>query len=94
METKKGYVAIAISPNYGTIGDEFRITLDSGVTFYAVMADTKSLRHLHNGCDDSTGAIIEFLVCTEKLDDQIRLSGSIGGIYPGNIIKIERRKRK
>lgn len=84
------YVGIAISSFYGRVGDKFRITLSSGQVFYAVMTDTKQSSQLDENYTHPDGSLIEFIVDTPTLPEQVRLEGSLNCIYTGSIEKIER----
>lgn len=87
------FVAIAISSFYGNVGDKFRITLSSGQVFYAVMTDTKKSSEVDEKYTHPDGSIIEFIVDTNTLPDQVILEGSLNCIYTGSIEKIERLER-
>lgn len=84
------YVGIAISNNYGKIGDKFRITLSSGQVFYAVMCETKKSHELDENYAHPDGSIIEFVVDTKALSHQVKEDGSLNCIYQGSITKLER----
>ena len=89
MEGK--YVGIAMSSFYGGIGDKFMITLSSGKVFYGVMTDTKQNIHVDgNYAHKVDGSVIEFIVDTNTLSQEVLNSGSLNVIYSGSIEKIER----
>lgn len=91
-------VCVALGSYYSTtIGDRFRITLDSGVSFTAVLADGKADRHTnstnqYNVRPNGNGVAVEFLVDTSALDSSVRRSGNIGTYsnYSGDIVNIEK----
>ena len=86
------YVGIAISNHYGNIGDKFRITLSSGQMFYAIMCETKKSHELDEDYAHPDGSIIEFVVDTKTLPQQVKEDGSLNCIYQGSITKLERMK--
>lgn len=84
------YAGVAMSSFYGNVGDKFRITLSSGQVLYAVMTDTKQSSQLDENYAHPDGSVIEFIVDTDTLPDQVLLEGSLNCIYTGSIEKIER----
>lgn len=88
MEGK--YVGVAMSCFYGEIGDKFRITLSSGQMFYAVMTDTKQSSQLDENYTHPDGSMIEFVVDTDTLSQQVLIEGSLNCIYEGSVEEIER----
>jgi hypothetical protein len=80
-----------------TIGDEFKITLDTGKTFRAVVGDFKSDRHtdeLHQytPTSDVGKCVIEFVVDMPQLDETVRKMGDVSycNNFDGNVEKIEK----
>ena len=86
-----GFICVAMSGYYGTVGDKFRITLSSNQVFYAIMSDTKKKHELTKQAHPD-GSVIEFIVDVETLPKQVRLEGSLNSIFNGKIEKIERMK--
>lgn len=88
---------VALGSYYSTqIGQRFRITLEQGQTFTAVLADAKSDQHtdeLHmytprSGVEQN---LLEFVVDQRALDERVRKAGTVCGLgFQGNIIKIEK----
>jgi hypothetical protein len=76
-----------------SIGDEFHITLDSGVEFDAIVGDIK-----RNNDTDSTNKyieknhnIVEYIVDTDVLNETALVMGDVSYAgFEGKIIKIER----
>ena len=93
-----GDVCVALGTAYAeSCGERFEITLDTGNSFTAVVGDIKADCHtdptnryveLWEGCGD----MVEFIVDTPKLDDHIRIMGSIGEYddYSGSVVSIVR----
>ena len=55
------------------------------------MTDIKQERHIDdNMADKVNGSLIEFVVDTESLPEEVRISGSLDCIYEGQILKIEK----
>lgn len=95
LGVEQDYYLIALGSYYGTtIGTKYKITLDTGMVFYGVLADCKDNRHtnstnqyiLHNG------NVVEFLVDTSILNNDVKKMGSANVYIPlnGNVEKIER----
>lgn len=94
------YYVVALGTFYSdTIGTRVRITLDTGVQFYAIVGDIKA------NCDtDKTNRyspmaegrknVVEFIVDTDVLDRKAKMMGDIsyveGDEFKGNVTKIER----
>ncbi|MCC8042021.1 MAG: hypothetical protein LIO69_00600 [Oscillospiraceae bacterium] len=91
-----GDVCVALGTAYAeSCGERFIITLDSGNSFTAVVGDIKADSHtdetnsyvwLWEGCGD----MVEFIVDSERLDEDIRIMGSMGEYeeYSGNVTSI------
>lgn len=79
------------------IGERFRVTLDSGDSFTAVVGDFKADRHTdsvhrYTPMNDGGKNVIEFIVDTDELDSMARKMGDISFIsgFKGNVSTIER----
>ena len=89
---------IAVGSYYSTtIGDRFKITLSSGNSFTAIVADGKSdmhteSTHMFRPVGYGKKNVIEFVVDTSKLDSRVRQSGNIGTYsnYNGNVVSIQK----
>lgn len=92
------YYVIALGSYYtDEIGDTFRVTLDTGKSFKAVVGDFKADRHtdeLHQytPTSDVGKCVIEFVVDTKALNSTAKRMGDISYIkgFDGNVKKIER----
>ena len=93
-------VCVALGTGYAdSCGERFRITLDSGNSFTAVVGDIKADSHTdptnrYVELWEGQGDMVEFIVDTDELDEEIRIMGSIGEYdkYSGNvtgIVKLE-----
>jgi hypothetical protein len=82
------------------VGERFRITLDTGVSFTVITGDIKDPAHtdeknmytpIKSG-KNAAGCVVEFIVDTEKLDDNAERLGTISyfNIFEGNIKSIEK----
>lgn len=93
---KGDYVAIALGSRYGTYGDRFRITLDTGETFKAIKVDEKDINDVVDNCHHkSDGSLVEFVVDKYSLKSGNNLAYKMGDIsyikgFKGKIAKIER----
>ena len=92
-----GDVCIAVGTYYADkIGQRLEITLDSGNIFTAVVGDFKAdcftdEKHMYYPINDTLADVTEFIVDVKKLDEYVRLMGSIGEYekYSGNIVSIK-----
>jgi hypothetical protein len=93
---------IALGTYYADhIGERFKITLDTGESFTAVVGDFKANRHTDSKnqyYDTGNGRknIVEFVVDTKELNPKARRMGDISYIsgFEGNIKSIETAKTK
>lgn len=88
LTTVDGYVGVALGSVYGDIGTRYRVTTDAGQVFYVIKIDEKSDEHTTNGCKDSSGAIIEFVIDIESAS----LSEHSNAIYDGSFNSSEQFK--
>jgi len=84
---------VAVGTYYADeVGKEFRVTLDSGIVFHAMVGDIKQDIHTdeNNQYVPVNGNIIEFIVDVDKLDELTRKLGNASNSgLKGSIIKIE-----
>ena len=74
------------------VGKEFRVTLDSGIVFHAMVGDIKQDIHTdaNNQYVTMNGDIMEFIVDVDKLDELTQKLGNVSNSgFEGSIIKIE-----
>jgi len=88
------YIGVAIGSYYGGIGDKFIVTLDTGKTFNIIVVDEKADKDTEGGKGanhDTDGSMIEFVVDTTKLNENVLKSGNMNDLeqFNGNVIKIE-----
>lgn len=85
---------IALGSAYGTeIGTRYKIALDTGLEFTAILAECKDNKHTDstNRYISENGNIIEWIVNTDKLNELALAMGDISYAgFKGKIIKIER----
>lgn len=90
-----GYYVVALGTYYSsTVGERFKITLDTGEELYCEVGDVKA------NCDtDETnryvpinGNIVEFIVDTKKLPKEVRFMGTVSAIdiFEGDVESIEK----
>lgn len=97
MMYQNEYYCVALGHYFGTIGDRFLITLDSGFQFKAIIGDMKSRLHTDaTGYAHQNGHIVEFIIDSNHPYMQninIKYHGLINVADPkfnGKIINIER----
>ena len=84
---------VAVGTYYADkVGKEFRVTLDSGIVFHAMVGDIKQDIHTdaNNQYVTANGNILEFIVDIDKLDKLTKKLGNASNSgLEGSIIKIE-----
>ena len=90
------YYCVALGSRYSTnIGSKFKITFDTGVEIYAILADCKSDKHTDrtNSYNPFNNNICEFIVDMNSLDGLSKKMGDISyspnGLMGGKIVKIQ-----
>ena len=77
---KDGFIAVALGSYFGSIGDRFYITLDTGIVLPLVKAEEKANKDVYNGCyHKHDGSVIEFVTDTDK-------AGSYFGVYGNGLV--------
>lgn len=88
-----GSYLVAVGTYYADeVGKEFRVTLDSGIVFHAMVGDIKQDIHTdaNNQYVTMNGNIMEFIVDVDKLDELTKKLGNVSNSgLEGSIIKIE-----
>lgn len=94
-----GKYLIAIGTYYSyKCGDEYRITLEDGTVFEAIIGDIKDPRHTNRTnqyvpLKDGKGNVIEFIVDTRKMKRSVLMVGDVSHLgLQGNIARIEKRE--
>lgn len=86
-----GFIGVALGSYYGSIGDRYYITLDSGVVIPVVKVEEKADGDTYNGCYHySDGSVIEFVIDKDyaKASESFGQSGN-GLINSGNYNNFE-----
>jgi len=92
------YYLVALGSYYSTtVGDCFKITLDTGETFNVMVGDCKAdcdtdSKHMYHPMRDGGGNVIEFIVDTKSLPREVRQMGTVSAIdiFEGNVESIEK----
>ena len=89
------YYMVALGSYYGTtLGTKYRITLDTGRVFYAILGEFKDNAHTNSSNQYSlnNNDIVEFVVDTNTLNPNVKISGSANSYMPlnGRVTKVER----
>lgn len=79
----EGLPLIAMGLHYGYIGDVMLIEFSTGETLQAIIGDTKGDR-----CRHDDGSMLEFIVDTKTLDDDIKRLGNLEKLYGGHIVNV------
>lgn len=92
-----GYLCVALGSYYANyVGETVKITLDSGVSFDAIVGDFKADCHTDstNRYSPMSGErknIVEFIVDTPCLSKKVRNMGDVSYAgYSGNVVSIEK----
>lgn len=91
----KEYYCVALGSYYSTeLGDLFKVTLDNGNEFIFITMDHKADIHTdsNNQITVKSGCMTEFIVDKNKLNKQIKISGTVSSLdcFDGLYIKIEK----
>lgn len=89
-----GAYCVALGSAFGSeIGSTYVITLSGGSEFLAILADQKADQDtIGDHTRDRSGAVVEFVVETEKLPGEVRASGDVSALpeFAGSVVKIRR----
>ena len=92
------YYLVALGSYYSsTVGDCFKITLDTGESFECMVGDCKAdcdtdSKHMYHPMKDGNGNVVEFIVDTKSLPKEVRKMGTVSAIdiFEGDIESIEK----
>jgi hypothetical protein len=95
IRVHNGYYCIALGTYYSsTIGERFKITLDTGEELLCEIGDIKADCHTDdtNRYVPCNGNIVEFIVDTKKLPKEVRRMGTLSAIdiFEGSVESIEK----
>lgn len=84
LVTKDGYIAVAMGPYYGKMGDKFKVTFANGQTTKVVKVDEKA--HFVSGCHGMSsrdGSILEAILSgnPSKAYSAAKYHGNVGRAY-------------
>lgn len=82
------YYCVALGTYYGSLGDKFVATLDTGVQIKLIKCDIKADIHTDptNRYSSKTNCMSEFIVNSDKLRRDAKTSGNISDIIYGSIV--------
>lgn len=89
----QGKLMVAMGTYYGTVGDEFKVTLETGEELEVIIGDVKADEHTdsknqHHAIDKS---VIEFIIDSRVIDELVLRSGDCSYLVGfGKVVKIER----
>lgn len=91
-----GYKLVAMGQGYGTAGDRFIITFESGHRLKVMMGDEKKREHTKDGYCGIYGDILEGIVDTDLLNDYTKKMGDLNTLndWSGKIVKIEKEVKR
>lgn len=84
---------VAMGTYYGDVGDRFQITFASGETITAIMGDIKDDKHTDTKHQHRDGNIVEFIVDSKMLPEEVWYHGDISyldNIFEGKVISIKK----
>ena len=82
-EKGKKFYVVALGNYFGDVGDKFKITLSTGIEFYAIKGDSKADRDtIERYCHKTDKSVIEFIIDTKKAIKHY--GGSNGYVLNGN----------
>lgn len=90
------YIGVALGSKFGSIGDKFLITLDTGKQFKAIKIDEKDDNDTVDNCHHVTdGSVVEFVIDVGLARETYYKAILMGDFnyteqFNGNVIKIER----
>ena len=92
------YYLVALGSYYSsTVGDCFKVTLDTGETFKCMVGDCKAdcdtdILHMYHPMKGNKGNVIEFIVDTKNLPREVKQMGTVSAIdiFEGDIESIEK----
>ena len=95
IRVHNGYYCIALGTYYSnTIGERFKITLDTGEELLCEIGDIKADCHTDdtNRYVPCNGNIVEFIVDTKKLPKEVKRMGTLSAldIFEGSVESIEK----
>lgn len=87
------YYCVAMGSHFGTAGDKFKLTLESGKSINVILGDEKDDKDVVDGVyHPENNSIIEFLVQTNQLNEKVKRTGDCSYIpeLSGKIIRIQK----
>lgn len=90
------YIGVALGSKFGTIGDKFLITLNTGKQFKGIKVDEKDDSHTVDSCHHANdGSVVEFVVNIRMVQQSYPLAIAMGDFdyidkFNGTVVKIER----
>lgn len=85
------YVLVALGSYYREVGSRFFLTFESGEVLKVIKADEKANNDVVGGCyHESNNSMIEFIVDTDILPNELRLAGDMNNLFKGRVVKIEK----
>lgn len=97
---KKSHYLVAVSREFGVIGDIINIRFTNGVLLEVIIGDYKKPEEIRKnpvpGHKISTNryCVVEFIVDKPAVSNKVINIGGFQGIYPTNILYIERTNKK
>lgn len=76
---------VAVAETFGQAGDEIEIVLEDGSVLPCIIGDIKAYTDLLGG----DGSLVEFIVDTDYIPDEVSLMGSFGVIFPGYVASVK-----
>lgn len=78
-----GYMAVAMSKQYGPVGTKYIIQFEDGKVIQAIIGDVKQSQ-----CGSADGSILEFIIDVNVLPNSLKTSGNFNNLFAGSITMI------
>ena len=99
-QEKKSHYLVAVSKQFGVIGDIINIRFTNGILLEVIIGDYKKPEEIQKNpvpghkISEKRYCVVEFIVDKPVISSRVINIGGFQGIYPGNILYIEKTNKK
>ena len=99
-QEKKSHYLVAVSKKFGVIGDIINIRFTNGILLEVIIGDYKKPEEIRKNpvpgheISKNRYCVVEFIVDKPAVSSKVINIGGFQGIYPGNILYIEKTHKK